>query len=127
MFDLADKARRDLGEIVGRDRHLLPVDDVARRVQRRRRNTEHDFRAVRLGRILEKAQQARGATSTDEQYSGCVGIERARVTNPALSVRLAQLGHDVVGCPTGGLVDDDQAVVHGHRTYGNGSASASEL
>ena len=97
-------------DVVARQRHRLLLDDLARRVERARRDAEHDPPAVRLARLLEKSQQPRRAPEADEQHAGGVGIERARMTDAALRVGLAQPGDDVVGRAARRLVDDDEAV-----------------
>ena len=66
-----------------RELHLGAFEHRARRVERVGRDAEHDAAAVLLPRLLQEAQQPRGATEADEQHAGGVGIERARVADAA--------------------------------------------
>ncbi len=108
-------------DVVAGERHRTLVEDLAGGVERARRDAEHDATPVGLARLGEVAQQPGAATEADEQHTGGVGIERARVTDPSLPVDLAQLGHDVVRRAARRLVDDDQAVAH--RTLQGSEAS----
>ena len=112
LLDLAEEAARAPFDLVAREHHRLLVEHCARRVERGGGDAEHDTAPVRLGRLLEEAQQARRATEPDEQHAGGVGVERARVPDASLPVRAPHPGDDVVTRPARGLVDDDQAVMH---------------
>ena len=82
-------ALRRVLDLLAFERHLGPLEHRARRVERVGRDAEHDPGAVRLARVLEVAQQPGRAAESDEQHAGRVGIERARVPDPALAVELA--------------------------------------
>ena len=99
------------------DRHRPLVEHLAGGVERAGGDAEHDrARGTPCPPPGQEAQQAGGAAEPDEQHAGGVGVERARVADPALPVDLAQLGDDVVRRAAGRLVDDDEAVSHHRRT-----------
>src|SRR5262249_47575659 len=78
----------DVGPIDG---HRAAVDDLARRVERRRRDTELDRGPVSLPGVLQEPQETRRSSEPDEEYAGRVGIERAGVSDASLAVDLAGL------------------------------------
>ena len=131
--ELVEPATADLHRRHHR-RELLDVADEARRRALRPRRASAASAAGRRPRPTRRAcssrcrtRSARGtpcraswrnrsrrvrAPEADEQHAGGVGIERARVPDPALPVDLAQLGDDVVRRAARRLVDDDEPVAH---------------
>ena len=114
LLDLAEECRDHRLDLRLVDRHRSPVDHLSRRVEGRGRDAEHDGAPVSLAGVLEEAQQPRRASEPHEEHARRVGIERPGVPDAPLVVDLADLRHDVVRGPAGGLVDDDHAV-RGHE------------
>src|SRR5262249_20266014 len=117
LVDLADERVDRVHDVFAGQRHLGALEYRTRRVERVGRDPEHDARGIRLRRLLEEAKQTRDTAETDEQHTGGIGIERARMADAALPVDIAKLSDDVVARPPARLVDDDEPVSHGRPTY----------
>ena len=92
LLDVAEELRGALCDLVAREHHRSLVEHCARRVERGGGDAEHDTAPVGLGRLLEESQQARRAAQPDQQHTGGVGVEGARVPDASLPVRRGATG-----------------------------------
>ena len=118
LHDLAAKGSQRLFQIIGREggdgasgRHVtFGIVGVGGRSQR-------DFSLIRLRLAGQVLQQAGRLAEAQHQHAGRHGVEGAGVADLANARQAARLGHHVMGCPTGWLVDDQhagRAVAGGH-------------
>ena len=86
LLDVADEAGRGGVDLLAGHRQRATVEHRAGRVERARRDAEHDVAPVDLRAVLEVAQQPGDPPEPDEQHAGRVRVERAGVPDTALPV-----------------------------------------
>ena len=112
LLDVADERVHRGADLGVGDRHLVAGELVARGIERARRHSERHDAAVRLRGLLQEPHEARDAAEADEQDASGIGVQRARMTDPTLPGRAAELRHNIVARPARRLVDDEETVDH---------------
>ena len=105
-------------------RHVVRRQHVSRVVERRGRGAQDDLAGVALAGLLDEAEQPCRLADRDDEDAGGIGVERARVTDLALTESTPEHADHVVARDTGRLVHHGDPV-RGRRLAPRHQASRS--
>ena len=104
LQDVTAKLRQHRLELRAADRTLRAAEHRAGRILRVGRETKAQMCLIALGVVFGKGHRARRAAGKHDQKAGCHRVERAGMSHAPLAEHAAQLCHDVMTRPAGGLI-----------------------